>query len=113
MIRLAPGSASRSEVLVVLVVLSRRYLLYRCRWAIYLVLSDRAGLQLLVELFASIPSPFPVVGQVFEVSRSGYLRSCFCSRFGPSVVEIDISGIGLRSSIDWWYFQMIGVCFEF
>ena len=60
--RLAPGSASRSEVLVVLVVLSRRFLLYICRWAIYLVLSARAGSQLLVELFVSVPSPFPVVG---------------------------------------------------
>jgi hypothetical protein len=111
--RLAPGSASRREVLVVLVVLSRRFLLYICRWAIYLVSSDRDGSWLLEELFASVSSPLPGVGQVFEVSRSGCLRSCFCDRFGPSVVEIDISGIGSRSSIDWWYFQMMGVCFEF
>jgi hypothetical protein len=88
-------------------------LLYICRWAIYLVFSDRDGSWLLGELFASVPSPLPGVGRVLEVSRSGYLWSCFCGRFGPSVVEINISGIGLRSSIDWWYFQMIGVCFEF
>jgi hypothetical protein len=98
--RLAPGSASRREVLVVLVVLSRRFLFYICWWAIYLVFSDRDGWWLPGELFASVSSPLPGVGQVFEVSRSGCLRSCFGDRFGPSVVEIDISGIGSRSSID-------------
>jgi hypothetical protein len=98
--RLAPGSASRREVLVVLVVLSRRFLLYIYRWAIYLVFSDRDKSWLLEELFASVSSPLPSVRQVFKVSRSGYLRSCFYDRFGPSVVEINISGIGLRSSID-------------
>jgi hypothetical protein len=109
----APGSASRREVLVVLVVLSRRFLLYICRRAVYLVFSDRGKSWLLEELFASVSSPLPGVGQVFEVSRSGCLQSCFFDRFGPSVVEIDISGIVSRSSIEWWYFQMIGVCFEF
>jgi hypothetical protein len=111
--RLAPGSASRRGVFVVLVILSRRFLLYICRWAIYLVFSDRDESWLLEELFVSVSSPLPGVGQVFKVSRSGCLRSCFCNRFGPSVVEIDISRIGSRSSIDWWYFQIIGVCFEF
>jgi hypothetical protein len=102
--RLAPGSASRREVLVILVVLSRRFLLYICLWAIYLVSLDRDGSWLLKELFASVSSPLPGVGQVFKVSRSGCLRSCFCDRFRPSVVEIDISRIGSRSFIDWWYF---------
>ena len=109
--RLAPGSASRREVLVVLVVLSRLFLLYICRWAVCLMLLDKAGLWLPVELFASVPSLFPVVGQAFEVSRSCVLWSCFCSRFGPSVVEIGISGIGLRGSIDWWYFQVMKTSF--
>ena len=109
--RLAPGSASRREVLVVLIVLSRIFLLYIYRWAICLVLLDRAGLLLPVELFASVPSLFSVMGQAFEVSRSCVLWSCFCSRFGPSVVEIGISGIGLRGSIDWWYFQVMKTSF--
>jgi hypothetical protein len=98
--RLAPGSASRQEVLVVLVILSRRFLFYICRWAIYLVFLDRNKSWLLEELFASVSSPLPGVGQVFKVSRSGCLRSCFCDRFRPSVVEINISEIGSRSSID-------------
>jgi hypothetical protein len=103
-VRLAPGPASRREVLVilvVLVVLSRRFLLYICRWAIYLVFSDRDEWWLPGELFASVSSLLPGVRQVFKVSRSGCLRSCFYDRFRPSVVEIDISKIGSRSFIDW------------
>jgi hypothetical protein len=60
--RLAPGSASRREVLVVLVVLSRRFLFNICRWAVYLVFSDRDESWLLEELFASVSSPLPGVG---------------------------------------------------
>jgi hypothetical protein len=68
--------------LVVLVVLSRRFLLYICRWAIYLMFSDKDGSWLLKELFASISSPLPSVGQVFKVSRSGYLRSVSATALG-------------------------------
>jgi hypothetical protein len=98
--RLAPGSASRREVLVVLIVLSRRFLLYICRWAIYLMFSDRDESWLSGELFASVSSLLPGMGQVFKVSRSGYLRSCFYDRFRPSVIEINIFKINSRSFID-------------
>jgi hypothetical protein len=99
--RLAPGSASRREVLVVLVVLSRRFLLYIYRWAIYLMFSGRDESWLLKKLFASVSSLLPGVGQMFQVSRSDYLRSCFCDRFRSSVIEINIFKIGSKSFIDW------------
>jgi hypothetical protein len=67
--RLAPGSASRREVLVVLVVLvvlSRRFLLYICRWAIYLVFPDRDESWLLEELLRVFRVPSRVWGRCLK-----------------------------------------------